>query len=209
MRGPADLIKAVTDSDRYGPAYVRTMLSSFLPYSVEMAQMARASDPYSRQARTIMDAIRAKVPGMSESLFPRRDIWGEPMPSGNALMASGVTAIYEQRVSTDPVNRAMLALNVSPAPVERSIRNVPLTDQEYDDYARLAGRSAKMRLDMMVQSPLWQNWTAAMQYEMLEETVRQCREFARGLMMMKYPYIPRDATLAQKARKTGEPVTVH
>jgi hypothetical protein len=206
MRGPADLIKAVTDSDRYGPAYVRTMLSSFMPYSVGMAQMARATDPYTRQARTVVDAIRAKVPGMSESLFPRRDIWGDPMPSGDALIAPGVTAIYEQKISTDPVNRAMLDMNVSPAPVERSIRNVPLTDQQYDDYARLAGRAAKIRLDVIVRSPDWQTWPAATRHEMLEETVRQAREAARGLMMAKYPDIPRTAAKAQMARRTGESV---
>ena len=207
MRGPSDLIKAVTDSDRYGPAYVRTMLSSFLPYSVGMAQMARATDPYSRQARSVMDAIRDRVPGMSESLFPRRDIWGDPMPSGDALFAPGVTAIYEQKISMDPVNRAMLALNVSPAPVERTIRNVKLTDQQYDEYARLAGHAAKIRLEAIVGAPDFQTWAPATKHEVFEETVRQARESARGMMMMKYPQIPRDAAKAQITRKTGE--TVH
>ena len=41
-----------------------------------LAQMDRASDPYTRQARTVVDGIRAKIPGMSEELFPKRDIWG-------------------------------------------------------------------------------------------------------------------------------------
>ena len=50
---------------------------------------------------------------------------------------------------------------------------------------------------------------AVAQHEMLKETVKQSRDSASGLMMMKYPHIPRDAALAQKARKTGEPVTVH
>lgn len=206
MRGPSDLIRATTDPDRYGSGYVRTFLSSFLPYSVGMAQMARSTDPYSRQARTIMDAIRARVPGMSESLFPRRDIWGEAMPSGDALLAPGVTAIYTRQMTTDPVNRAMLDLGISPAPVERQIRNVPLTDQEYDDYARLAGRATKMRLDMIVRSPQWQMWPNASRHEVIEETIRQNREAARGMMFKKYPHIPADAAKAQIARKTGEPV---
>ena len=101
MRGPADLIQAVTESDRYGAGYVRNFATSFLPYSVGMAQMARASDPWSRQARTLMDAVKSKIPGLSESLYPRRDIWGEPMPSGDALLAPGVTAIYERKMSAD------------------------------------------------------------------------------------------------------------
>ena len=139
MRGPSDLIKAVEDSGRYGESYIRNFLSSFLPYSVGMAQMARASDPYSRQARSVMDAIKAKVPGLSETLFPRRDIWGEPMANRDALLAAGVTAIYETRMSRDPVNLALLDLGIAPAQVTRKIRNVQLTDDQYDDFQRIAG----------------------------------------------------------------------
>jgi hypothetical protein len=59
-----------------------------------------------------------------------------------------------QGISRDPVNRAMLDLGIAPAKVERKIRNIELTDQEYDDFARIAGRLAKMRL----RSPDWQTW---------------------------------------------------
>jgi hypothetical protein len=207
MRGPADLIRATTESDRYGSAYIRNLLPSFLPFSVLQAQMARATDPYSRQARTIMDAIRARVPGLSETLFPRRDIWGNPMPSGDALIAPGVTAIYAQRMSTDPVNLAMLSLGVSPAPVERTIRNVKLTDQQYDDFSRIAGGLAKIRLDAIVQSPLWATMPNDSRYEVIKETIKENREVAVGQMFKKYPQIPRDAAKAQLARKTGQ--TVH
>jgi hypothetical protein len=206
MRGPADLIKAVTDPDRYGSGYVRTFLASFLPYSVGLAQTARATDPYSRQASTIMDTIRQKTPGLSESLFPRRDIWGAPMPSGDALLAPGITAIYAQRMSRDPVNLAMVQLGMGPAQVERQIRNVPLTDEQYDDFVRVAGVSTKMRLDAIVRSPDWQLWPDATKRDLVEEVFRQSREAARGWMMMMYPQIPRDAAQRQIAKARGEAV---
>jgi hypothetical protein len=47
-----------------------------------------------------------------------------------------------QRISNDPVDRAMLDLGIAPAKVERKIRNVELTEQEYDDFARISGRLA-------------------------------------------------------------------
>jgi hypothetical protein len=208
MRGPADLIRAVSDSDHYGSGYVRTFLSSFMPYSVGMAQMARATDLYSRQARTIMDAVRQKTPGLSEALFPRRDIWGEPMPSGDALLGAGVTAVYTRRMSTDPVNLAMVQLGIGPAPVKQSIRNVKLTDQQYDDFARIAGRLVKMRLDAIVRSPDYQSWSNSTRHDVIEEVIKQNREVAAGLIMMQYPQIPHDATLQQQARYTGEPTPI-
>ena len=208
MRGPSDLIKAMTDPDHYGAGYVRTQLASFLPYSVLMAQMARATDPYSRQARTIMDTIRQHIPGISEELFPRRDIWGAMMPSGGALLAPGITAIYAQKMSNDPVNMAMMRIGVFPGPVGRTIRNVKLTDQEYDDFARLAGNGAKMRLDQIVRSDQFQLWDPVTQHNVFDEIIKQSREAARGLVMMKYPHIAQEAAKAQtdRIRKAMEPI---
>lgn len=206
VRGPADLINALTDPGRYGPSYIRNTLATFVPYSIGLAQVARASDPWSRQARTIMDAIRARVPGMSESLWPRRDIWGDRMPSGDALIAPGVTAIYAQRINMDPVNQALVRLGIGPAPVGRTIRNVHLTGQQYDDYARVAGRTTKMRLDAIVRSPDWQDWPNETKHLVVEEVIRQSREAARGWMMMKYPNIAREAAVVRRQRLAGEPI---
>ncbi len=201
MRGPADLIKAIEDPGRYGEGYIRNFLSSFVPFSVGMAQMARASDPYSRQARTVMDSIKAKVPGLSETLLPRRDIWGEELPSYDALGHAGLTAIYETRVSRDPVNQAMLQLGISPAQPIRKIRNVDLTDQQYDDYSRISGRMTKMRLDAIVRSPDWQTWPNHIKHDVISEVIRQSREAAVGTMMMKYPQIVSDATAAKMKKQ--------
>ena len=204
MRGPSDLIKAIDDPGRYGEAYLRNWASSFLPYSVGMAQMARASDPYSRQARTVMDSIKAKIPGMSEQLLPRRDIWGEPMPSRDALLAAGVTAIYETRMSRDPVNLALLDLGVYPAMVQRKIRNVQLTDDQYDDFQRIAGRMTKMRLDAIVNSPDFRTWPNHIRHDVISEVITQSREAARGIMMAKYPSIVRDATALRLKKVQGD-----
>lgn len=201
MRGPAELIQAVEDPGRYGQSYIRNFISSFVPYSVGLAQIARSSDPYSRQARTVMDAVRKGIPGLSETLLPRRDIWGEEMPNLRGL--GTFTAIYAQQAGSDPVNQAMLSLGVSPAQPERKIRGVQLTDPEYDDYSRLAGRMAKQRLDVIVRSPDWQTWTPETRHDVLKEAIRQARETARGMVMAKNPDIIRQAVAAKLAPLAG------
>jgi hypothetical protein len=127
LKGPADLIKAVEDPKRYGASYINGFLSSFLPYSVGQAQVARAMDPYSRRAVTLVDSIKAKIPGLSESVLPRRDIWGEPIEQREAFGMVGVSSVYKTKVSKDPVNLALVELGVSPAAVQKKIRNVELT----------------------------------------------------------------------------------
>lgn len=195
MRGPSDLIRAVEDSGRYGDAYLRAQISSFLPFSVGSAQMARAMDPYSRQARTIVDGLKAKIPGMSEELMPRIDIWGQPLPNREVFGVPGFSAIYETKVSTDPVNIAMVKLGMGPSPVQRKIRGVELTDEQYDQYARYAGRMAKIRLDVIVNSPDFQRWPTHSQHDVIQETMRQSREIARAAIMTRWPDIIRKANV--------------
>lgn len=204
MRGPSELIRAIEDPGRYGAAYLRNFVSSFVPFSVGMSQMARAADPYSRQARTVMDAIKNKVPGLSETLWPRRDVWGEEMHNPEAVGMKGVTAIYERQMSHDPVNLAMLDLGIAPAQVTRKIRNVDLTEQQYDDFARTAGRMTKMRLDAIAKSPDYGTWPNHIKATVIQEVIRQSREAARGIVMMKYPQIVRDAVDDRLKKARGE-----
>jgi hypothetical protein len=98
-----------------------------------------------------------------------------------------------------------------PAKVERKIRNIELTDREYDDFARIAGRLAKMRLEMIIRSPDWQMWPPHLRHDVVAEVIRKSRTVAEGSLFAKYPHIVRDAVEEQRKRKTGEtaPVPIH
>jgi uncharacterized protein YdbL (DUF1318 family) len=193
MRGPSDLIKAVTDHDRYGASYVRNFLSSFVPYSVGMFQVARGIDPYSRSARTMMDAIKAKVPWLSQTLLPRVDVFGQPIPNKEVLGVGGLSAIYEMRVNNDPVPQAMLRLGVFPAMPQRKIRGVELTDKQYFDFATLAGQMVKTRLDGIVRMPGFDALPLNTQRDMIVHAISTSREAARSLIMMQNPEIIQQA----------------
>ena len=206
MHGPAELLKAIETPDRYGESYVRNYLAAFVPYSVGLAQMARAMDPYQRDTKTMIDTIRNKIPGHLDSYFGhelpvRRDIWGEPLPSRTALVGAAVSAIYEQGVNNDPVNQAMWKVGVFPASVDRKIRNVPLDADQYDDFQRLAGRMAKMRLDKMVISSQFQQQTPSVQHDWMTEAIRQSRTTATEIMLHKYPVIAAQALTMKSAKK--------
>jgi hypothetical protein len=203
MRGPSDLIKAIEDPARYGEAYIKNFVASFVPFSVAMSQMARASDPYTRDAHTVADAIKGKIPGLSQSLMPRRDVWGEILPSRESLGPAGVLAIWEQQRNEDPVNKALLNLSIYPAAVGRKIRNVELTEQEHDDWARLAGRLAKLRMDAIVRSPSFQNMPNPIKHDLVTEQLRQSREVAQNMMFMKYPHLLVDAQDVKMKKRMG------
>jgi hypothetical protein len=206
MHGPAEMLKAIETPDRYGESYIRNYLSAFVPFSVGLGQIGRAADPYQRDTRTLIDTIRNKIPGHLDSYFDkelpvRRDIWGEPLPSRTALGGAGVSAIYEQRVNSDPVNQAMWKVGVFPGTVQRKIMNVDLTPEQYDDYARLAGRMAKMRLDKMVLSPQFQSWTPSHQHDVMMEVIKQSRSVAQEAIKHQDRTIITRAHLQKTAKK--------
>jgi len=189
MTGPSQLLEAVQDPDRYGGYWVQSFASSFMPYSGIMGQSARAIDPYSRQVRSTLDALQSKVPGLSQQLYPRRDIWGQPLPARGALGGSLISSVYMTEISKDPVNQAMAAAGYWPGQPQRRIRGVELSNDQYDEYTTMAGRMAKQRLDTIVNSSAFNSWPPAVKRDVIQETIGQSREVARGMMLAKYPEI--------------------
>lgn len=187
MKGPADLFQAVLDPDRYGAAYVRNQLTTLLPFSVGMNQVARAIDPDVRNARTILDAAKVKIPFVSESVRPRYDIWGQPMQNQGSLGPDAFSALYESHVNNDPVNLELNRLGVFPSRPEQKIRGAQLTPDQYDEFQMTAGRLAKMGLDSQVNMPGWDQLPDFVQKEAIENIVKSSRTAAEGNMQMRHP----------------------
>ena len=91
-----------------------------------------------------------------------------------------------------------------PAKLDRKIRGVELPDGRLDDdYQRTAGTMTKMQLDRMVASPSFANWPDFAKREAVKHLVDGTREGARGLMMMRYPFIWRLAAGAKREQIHG------
>src|SRR5207237_1044250 len=93
LQGPSAIMQAVDDPDRYGESWLRSFVGSFVPTGA--AQLARANDPYIRDVRTMIDAIKARVPGLSEEVPVKRDLWGNPLQREGALGPDILSPIYQ------------------------------------------------------------------------------------------------------------------
>jgi hypothetical protein len=107
----------------------------------------------------------------------------------------------EARIKNDPVNKALLAANYFPGKLDRKIRGVELTDQQYDDYTRIAGRTAKMRLDTIVQMPGFAQMPETVRKDLMTKAITTSREMARSLIMMQNPDILKRANDAKMATR--------
>jgi hypothetical protein len=195
LKGTSDLIQAATQWERFGDGYVRNLVGTVVP--AISAQTAQAMDPVVREARTVLDNLKARTPFLSETLHAKRDIWGEPMMRGGGLGPDIASPILESRLNNDPVNKALIAAHYFPGKLDRKIRGVELTDQQYDDYARIAGRMAKTRLNAIVSIPGFAQMPEATRKELMTNAITTSREASRSLIMMQNPEIIKKATDAK------------
>ena len=187
LKGPSDLIQAVQDPDRFGQRYVNGLVGSLIPANV--AQTAQAIDPVVRDARTLLDSLKARLPYLSQTLPARNDIWGQPITREGGLGPDIASSVYESRIKNDPVNKALIDLKYFPGPLRREIRGVELSDTQYEEYTRLSGRMAKARLDAIVAMPGFNQVPDKAKEDLISRTVSHAREAARSYMLMKNPDI--------------------
>jgi hypothetical protein len=189
LRSPAELFQAALDPERYGDKWIQKEIASFVPFTTGMRQLVPVTDPYMREARTIVDNILSGIPYLSQNLLPKRDIWGEPVPTRDALGGRGVTAVYRSAVNNDPVNQELVRLGYFPGVVPRRLRGVELTDFQYDDLVRIGGRMAKQRLDLLVNMPGWNQIPAFARRELMKNAVDEQRHLADQIILARNPSI--------------------
>lgn len=173
MRGLKDMLDAVYHHQEYGERYIRQFATNWVPFSVGLGQVSRIIDPSQREFHTILESAWNRIPIASEDLFPRRDKFGEEIPNGAS-----------ERYVNDPVVQRMESLQMGVGKLDKKIRGVTLTEQQYDDYARLAGRITKMRLNNYVEIPQTAKLPSEIQIKTIHSIITASRETARNIVMM-------------------------
>lgn len=188
LKGPSELNEAVMDPERYGPRYIQQLAGSVIPAGI--AQYTRVSDPFLREARTILDSIKSRTPGYSEDLFTRRDPFGEPIKREGSLGPDMISPIYQTAAKSDPTIAEMVRLKVYPGNLDRKIRGAELTDAEYDAYSQTSGQLMKTALDTLVGLPEWRNFPEAVQVDAMQDIIRKARDKARTMTIAQHPDLP-------------------
>ncbi len=155
LRGITDFSQAYADPQRYLERWAQGMAGSLVPNA--SAQVARGLDPFMRQTDTMLDAIKAKIPGLRQTLTKKLDIAGDPIPQVGDFPGNPFPG---QAQNQDRLADAMLRLSVNKGKPAKSItyltRTVNLTPEEYQDYASQVQQARWKVLTPMVSSPQFQ-----------------------------------------------------
>jgi hypothetical protein len=77
LSGLSDLIASIHDPDQSAFGYVKRTAGSFVPRGV--SEIAGDVDPVQREAASVLDEVKSRIPFWSETLPAQRDTWGRPV----------------------------------------------------------------------------------------------------------------------------------
>lgn len=221
LTGIASVVEAINSPDRAAHAWSKQMAGSVVPAGV--AQVQRTLDPTLRETITLMDQIRSRIPGLSASLPPRRNLWGEPIVLEGGLGPDLISPFYSSTRKDDPVAEEMVRLELpiglppewiggsrpsqSILGPEKLGQGVWLSPEQYSRLQILAGNELKVgglgmrdRLEQMIVSPSYLRQSDDGKKILLYSTVHQYREAAQQQLMKEYPELKQMAIDIQKEK---------
>lgn len=183
MQGAAQFSEMYNDPVRAFSMWGDTMGAAMVPYSGMLKFMRNESDPYLRQAFTLMDKIRDELPLLSKHLMPRLDLFGEPRKntSGNSVLGP-LNPLPDSPIHRDEVTEEMRRImdQTRTVPITMPSQQLAmltngkglqdgmgmrLTPDEYYEYVRHSRAEPifnggtmtfKDRLSQLIASPLYQ-----------------------------------------------------
>lgn len=109
LTGLTQALEAVTDPEDKMSAFARNRAASFFPTIFKQAAslVPGLEDPYMRETRSMMDAVQNRIPGYSQSLPPKRNIFGEPVTARQALGPDTLSPFYYSKQKDDKASNEL------------------------------------------------------------------------------------------------------
>jgi hypothetical protein len=219
LDGVQNVFEAINDKNgKVLSQYFNRLVGSFVPAG--MAQITRQLDPTIKEINSAADAIYARLPGFSESVPARRNLWGEKIMLEGALGPDAISPFYTTSQKSDPVSDEMVRLESSiamppnyifgtrptdsPFAKEDPRRGVRLLPEEYARYTELAGQPAHAKLTEVIQTDTYKRLSDFDKKTILEQYVTVYRKEAQNKVTQEFPDLK-----AAIANKVNERIQAH
>lgn len=227
LTGIEQVMDALNQPDRKMSQFLGTRLGSLVVPSV-IGQTLPMSDPIMREARTLMDNVLKRAPGLSERLDPKRNILGEEIKRPEAFGPDYVSPLFISTEKKDKVMDELANLKYSfslPPVVEKggidlySYKNAQ-GQSAYDRYLELTGKvtigrkTLRDALAKLIGTRAYQALPAdavegldSPRIAELRRVISKYRSTAKEQVYREFPELDRDSNLRGKlklARQQGK-----
>jgi len=187
-------------------SYLQRMAASVVPASV--ANIERFLSPEMSATYGFLDRVKSRIPGYSDDLPPRRNIFGEPVVLEGGIGPDIMSPIYTSTVKDDPIADEMVRQQVAVGMPRRQIQGIELDAQQYDRYVLLysgieAPTSLKDQLRTMFNTREYKNASDGPEGGkalMIKSVFTAYRDMAQAQMLAEDDQLTNQITLAQEQR---------
>lgn len=195
LTGVSDFINVMFNPDRYGEASFRRFLSSFIPTASYYVR--KNNDPLIRDAQSVMDSFYNRIPGLSEELPAKRNVFGETIefqkgaaPQFLGRLGETFSPVATSEIQNDPVFNELVRLKITPSIPRRDIGGVKLDSKQYESLmSEMINLETKARLESMIQTDEYKRLLDSQKIEFIKDIIRTDQATAREYTQMKYPEI--------------------
>jgi len=209
LRGLVSAVNALADPERYSANVLRQFAGGLVPFSSLVSTAERATDPTLREARTMVDYVMSRIPGLSATLYPRVNRWGEDIVPGTTgwWVVDVLNPFYVKDVKEDPVADEIVRLRMTLGLAPEQLDGIELTDEQLYRFRRLdgkevqiGGQSFKERLAGLIESDVYRRMTDEGRQARIAHWVDRYRTRARAQLLQEFPAL-RDTVEGERRRR--------
>lgn len=181
LQGVSSLLNAVQDPKRYASSWAENLAKGVIPSVVGAA--ARYVDPTKRQTNSIGEAIQSRIPGMSQNLLPKVDVFGRKIQNESNPF---INPFNTTKAKDTPVTNEIWRLYKNYAGVSLGDPNqsasigqglkVELTPEEYTAYQQKTGGVFGNLLNTLISSKQYKGLSDYDKSKAINETVSKVRQ---------------------------------
>ena len=157
MQGFANFVDTIRNPEYKGTKTFQQFISSAVP-TVSSTINKGYVDNTLRDVRSTLDAIKARIPGLSKTLKPRRNLWGKKIINSGALGPDIISPFYKSTHDPHPVDEEIwkLRAKITRHPDSIQFSDAPsgnpieLSDDQRDWFHERAGELALENLNFMI-----------------------------------------------------------
>jgi hypothetical protein len=169
LSGLVDFIDTINDtSTNKWTKWVNRQTGTLVPFSGFMNQVRKEVDPEVKEVWSMMDAVMARIPGLSKNVKPHVNLFGEDVVYEGGLGPDIASPVATMKESPEPAAKEIARLNIDLRHPLREIGGgggrpgVNLTSDQYYRLMKLIGNETKIggkgfkdAANEMVQSDFW------------------------------------------------------
>lgn len=113
LQGLSTFFEAMGNPATGGNRFLQSLAGSAVPAGA--AALDRVTDPNKRAVYSMIDAIKARTPGLSKDLPAARNLWGEPVPngSGEGKAFDLLSPFQTHEAANEPIDKELIKQGIN------------------------------------------------------------------------------------------------